>query len=81
MLSLDSSPVLVLAVDGLPGHAQPGGDVLPRPAGPTRGGDLLGLELLGQRAQAGDGPQAGVEVGAADGLLKVIDSQHGVSLS
>src|ERR1700678_3583896 len=71
-----SPSMLVLAMNGLPGHAEPDGNVLPRPPGPARGGDLLGLELLGQPAQPGHGAEARVEVGAAHRLLKVVDINH-----
>jgi hypothetical protein len=72
-LLLDS--VVVLAVDRLFGHAEPLGDVLPRPAGAPCSCHLVGFELFGQSTQPGDGTQTRLRIRA----VGLFDTDHGLT--
>jgi hypothetical protein len=70
----------MLPVNGLLGDAETLGDVLPRPTSLTGRGNLFGLELLGQSAQTGDGPQTGIKVGPPHCIFEFRDGDHAVSI-
>lgn len=65
---------------GLLGDAESEGYLLPRPAGPTRGRDLVGFQLLQQAAKTCYCSQSDIGVAAMCGAVKFGNCGHGVSI-
>ena len=68
-------------MNGLFGDTEPERDVLPGPARASCRRHLISFELLGQSAQASNGPEAHVGIGRANRVQKIVACAHLVSIS